>query len=80
MVLLQIKLYFPKNPEGSNIFRVGGGGWGWGGGLQLFPGVVQMLFPIESHITCDFPGRVLAPYPPSGSAHDLSFFKHIMFS
>ena len=26
MVLLQIKLYFPKNPEGSNIFRGGGGG------------------------------------------------------
>ena len=23
-----------------------------------------MLFSIESHITCDFPGRVRAPIPP----------------
>ena len=27
-----------------------------GGGVQLFPGRVQMLLSIETHITCDFPG------------------------
>ena len=30
-----------------------------------------MLISIETHITCDFPGRVQSPYPPSGSAHGL---------
>ena len=25
------------------------------------------LFPIETHITCDFPGEVRTPCPPSGS-------------
>ena len=41
-------------------------------GVQLFPGGgggVQMLISIETHITCDFPGGVQAPYPPSRSAH-----------
>ena len=50
-----------------------------GGGVQHFPRgggsaipgeVVQMLDTIENHITYDFPGGVLYPYPPSGSAHD----------
>ena len=55
MVLLQRKLYISKDPEGVQHFpgrggvqlfsRVGGGGGG-----------VQMLIPIETHITCDFPG------------------------
>ena len=49
MVLLQRKLYFPKDP-GSNIFQ---GGWG---GSNFFQGGVQMLISIETHITCDFPG------------------------
>ena len=42
-----------------------------GGGVQLFPGGgSNCLFPIETHITCDFPGGggVLTPCPPSGSA------------
>ena len=25
-------------------------------GVQLFPGGSNCLFPIETHITCDFPG------------------------
>ena len=50
MVLLQRKLYFSKDPGGSN-----------GGG-------VQMLIPIETHITCDFPGGSGPPIPLS-SAH-----------
>ena len=64
MVLLQRKLYFPKDPEGvqhftggSNFFQGGGGGW------------VQMLISIETHITCNFPGGSGPPIPPSGSAH-----------
>ena len=27
-----------------------------GVGVQLFPGESNCLFPIETHITCDFPG------------------------
>ena len=38
----------------------------WGGGVSR----VQVLFSIETHITCDFPGGV--PITPSGSAHDLN--------
>ena len=29
---------------------------------------VKWLFPIETHITCDFPGGSGPPVPPSGSA------------
>ena len=65
MVLLQRKLYFPKDPEGlqhipggSNFFQGGGGGG------------FQMLISIETHITCDFPGSVWTCYRPSGSAHE----------
>ena len=44
-------------PEGSNIFQGGGGGGG-----------SNFLFPIETHITCDFPGvvRTPCPLPPLG--------------
>ena len=38
MVLLQRKLYFPKDPKGA----ISGGG---GGGGQLFPGGGGQLFP-----------------------------------
>ena len=51
MVLLQRKLYFSKDPEGSQHFP-----GGWGG--------VQMLISIETHITCDFPGESGHPIPP----------------
>ena len=46
--------YHFKVPEGSKIFQGGGGG-------------SNCLFPIETHITCDFQG-VRTPCPPSGSA------------
>ena len=71
MLLFQRKLLFPGfrgssiiNPEGSTIFQ----------GVQLFPGWgIQMLFSIETHITCEFSagggGGGRAP-PPSGSAHE----------
>ena len=43
--------HFSRFQRGSNIFQ------GWGG-VQLFPGGggSNCLFPIETHITCDFPG------------------------
>ena len=51
--------HFSRFQRGSNIFQGGGGGAG-----------SNCLFPIETHITCDFPGggvRTPCP-PPSGSA------------
>ena len=45
MVLLQRKLYFSKDPEGSNFFQGGGPTFFQGGG-----GVVQMLISIGTHI------------------------------
>ena len=51
--------------RGSNIFQGGGSNFFQGGGG------FQVLFFIETHITCDFAGEgVRNPYPPSGSAHD----------
>ena len=55
-------LSFFKGPEGVKHFP---------GGVQLFPGGgggSNWLFPIETHITCDFPGGSGPPVPPSGSA------------
>ena len=58
------KIYhFSRFQRQSNIFQ--------GGGVQLFPGGgggggggSNCLFPIETHITCDFPGGVRTPCPP----------------
>ena len=61
--LLQRKLYFSKDPEGIQHFSVGSSFFQGGG--------VQILFSIEPHITCDFPGgggRGRTPYPPYVSA------------
>ena len=49
MDLLHRNLYFSKNPERVQDFPGGGRG-------NFFQGV-QMLISIETHITCDFPGR-----------------------
>ena len=51
--------HFSRFQRGSNYFRGGGGS--------------NCLFPIETHITCDFPGgvRTPCPPPPSGSALDM---------
>ena len=51
--------HFSRFQRGSNIFQ--------GGGVLLFPGGgggSNCLFPVETHITCDFPGG-------SGTALDL---------
>ena len=39
--------HFFKVPDGVQHFP---------GGVQLFPGGSNCLIPIETHITCDFPG------------------------
>ena len=41
-----------QGSRGDPTFSRGGGG----GGVQLFPGGSICLYPIETHITCDFPG------------------------
>ena len=43
--------------QGGPTFSRGGGGGGGGGGSNC-------LFPIETHITCDFPGGSGPPVPP----------------
>ena len=66
--------HFSRFQRGSNIFQGGGGGGGGGGGPSFSRGGggggSNCLFPIETHITCDFPGGggVPTPCPPSGSA------------
>ena len=52
----QRKLLFAKVPVGVEHFP--------GGGVQLFTGVSNCFFPIETHITCDFPGGSGPPAPP----------------
>ena len=42
---------------------------GFRGGPTFSRGV-QMLISIESHLTCDFPGGLRIPYPPSGFTHE----------
>ena len=50
--------YFSRFQSGSNIFQ-GGPTFSRGGG-----GRSNCLFPIETHITCDFPGGSGPPVPP----------------
>ena len=56
---------------------------GRGGGGQLFPGGgggFNCIFPIETHITCDFPGGGGVPDPlsPSGSALGCDLFSFLV--
>ena len=55
-----------------SFFKVAEGVQHFPGGVQLLPGGgggSNFLFPIETHITCDFPGGGSGPPvpPPSGS-------------
>ena len=55
-------------------FQGSRGGPTFSSGVQLFPGGSNCLFPIETHITCNFPGGGggLDPLPPpSGSALEM---------
>ena len=53
--------HFSRFQRGSNILSRGGPTFTRGGGSNC-------LFPIETHITCDFPGGSGPPVPLSGSA------------
>ena len=54
---------FFKVSEGVQHFPGGGGGGGSNGGSNC-------LFPIETHVTCDFPGGGGGGYgPPSPPPH-----------
>ena len=59
MVNFKETFHFSKFERGSNIFQ----------GVELFPGGggSNCLFPIETHITCAFPGGP-DPLSPSGFA------------
>ena len=54
------------NFESTIIFQGSRGGptFSRGGGVQLFPGGSNCLYPIATHITCDFPGGVRTPLTP----------------
>ena len=52
------------NPQQILQFYRGGSSIFQGGGVQLFPGGVQMLISIKTHITCDFPEGSGPPVPP----------------
>ena len=64
MVNFKEIFHFSRFKRGSNIFQ---------GGSNFFQRGSNCLFPIEAHITCDFPGGGVRtpsppPPPPSGSA------------
>ena len=53
MVNFEENCHFSRFQRGPTFSRGGGS---------------NFSFPIETHITCDFPGVVRTPCPPSGSA------------
>ena len=63
----------------SIIFQGSRGGptfsGGGGGGVQLFPGGSNCLFPIEIHITCDFPDPLSRPMDPHCQPEEIFYFK-----
>ena len=60
--VVQVSLtFFARFQRSSNIFQGGPTFFRGGGGFNC-------LFPIETHITCDFQGGGPDPLPPSGSA------------
>ena len=58
---------FFKVPGGSNIYRGGGSNFFQGGGPIAY-------FPIETHITCDFPGGGPDPLSPPLDPHLINVF------
>ena len=61
--------HFSRFLRGSNIFQ-------GGGGCPTFSRGSNCLFPIVTHITCDFPGGSGPPAfpPPSGSALEAGLY------
>ena len=65
-------LSFFKVPEGVQHFP---------GGSNFFQGGSNCWFPIETHITCDFPGGVRTPFPPPPLwIRTCSYSSQILFS
>ena len=65
MVKWKVKWSISKK---SIVFQ--GSRWGpfFSRGPNFFQGVSNCLFPIETHLICDFPEGVRTPCPPTGSA------------
>ena len=61
MVNFNKNYHFSRFQRGSNFFQGGGGG----GGVQL----VIPYRPMETNITCDFPGAGLDPLSPPLDPH-----------
>ena len=67
----QRNLSFFKVPEGVQHFP-------GGGGSNFFQGGSNCLFPIETHITCDFPGGpdlLSPPLDPHCQPEEIFYFK-----
>ena len=64
----QRNLSFFKVPEGLQYFFRGGVQL-FLGGSNFFQGRSSCFFPIETHITCDFPGGSGPPVPPPLDPH-----------
>ena len=58
MVNFEEIYHFSRFQKGSNIFQGGGGSNFFKGGGS------NCLFPIETHIICDYPGGSGPPVPP----------------
>ena len=58
MVNFKENYHFLRLQRGSNIFQEGGPTFSRGGGGSI------CLYPVETHITCDFQGGSGPPDPP----------------
>ena len=66
-----------------SLFKVPEGVQHFPGGVYLFPGGPNCLFPIETHITCDFPGGGGSgpPVPPlDPHLHQTKIFLLLFFN
>ena len=63
MVNFKEKYHFQGSGGGPNLSRGGGSNFFQGGGGS------NCVFPIETHITCDFPGGFQTPCPPPLDPH-----------
>ena len=72
MVNFKEKYHFQGSGGGPNLSRGGGGPT-----FSREGGGSNCVFPIETHITCDFPGGFQTPCPPpSGSALGCDLFSY----
>ena len=78
LIFTEVKWSISKKSIIFQGFR-GGPTFSRGGGVQLFPGGSNCLFPIETHITCDFPGGsgpLVSPLDP----HLTTYIKILIWS